>query len=362
MTKVYVPGVFDVFHVGHLNYIQSAAKQGDELIVGVQEDRSVLLHKGTRLVNSLPERIAIIEALRCVDSVISYTDVFQGAILDAFNIDVFVCGKDYGSNSEFHAQKQTIEFCQNNNIKIVKLERTAMVSSTSIRSKLRDFWSSRAAKIDDLPAGVTVLGSFQGDQNKVEEESRFEADLVLSAVKNHANKTLLDLGCGDGRLLVHLGPKFKKTKGVDYSTELVNLAKQKLSAHSIKTDFTVCDVTEYEDVAKYDVILLSGVIPCLDDEQFKKIILVLSSLATRETQLFVRTSIGIEKRLNIINQYASELGDIYTAYYRTLKEIADAFDKTDWKLSEKRMLYQHRKETAVWWLAFEFAPASLSFE
>lgn len=354
MKKVYVPGVFDMFHIGHLNYIKSAAKHGDMLIVGIQDDRSVLEHKGTKLVNSLPERIAIVEELRCVNLVISYTDVFQGTVLDAFDIDVFVCSEDYGDNNEFPKQKETLEFCRKNNIEIIKLERTATVSSTSIRSKLRDFWSSRAAKLDDLPAGVTVLGSFQGDQEKVEEESKREAELVLRAVENPAGKTLLDLGCGDGRLLFHLAPQFANSKGVDYSPELVNLAKQRLSACSPRPTFDVCDVTEYKDVNKYDVVLLSGVIPCLDDGQFEKIIPVLTGLSAPSTKLFIRTSIGIKKRLDIVNQYAVELNAVYTAYYRTLEEITVAFSDSRWYLTEKRELYQHRKETAVWWLVFDF--------
>lgn len=351
MARVYVPGVFDVFHIGHLNYIQAAAEQGDYLIVGVQDDRSVRKLKGTKLVNLLPERIAIIEALRCVDEVISYIDVSQGKLLKGLNIDVFVCSEDYAITDEYPEQKETLQFCEQNNIKVVRLERTVAVSSTAVRSQLRDFWSSRAAKSDDLPAGVTVLGSFSGDQAKVEEESETEAGLVLIGTTDSERKSLLDLGCGDGRLLMHLAPHFATARGVDYSSELIELAKQKTSEYS-NVSFEASDATTYQDEKNYDVLLLSGLIPCLDDLQMETMTATLENLAHPATQLFVRASIAVKERLDVVNQYATELNAIYTAYYRTPEEIIEMYSRYGWELLENQRLYQHREETAVDWFVF----------
>jgi cytidyltransferase-like protein len=58
MTRVYVPGVFDVFHIGHLNYLKSASENGDYLIVAVQDDREIMKQKGVAVVTPLPERVA----------------------------------------------------------------------------------------------------------------------------------------------------------------------------------------------------------------------------------------------------------------------------------------------------------------
>ena len=109
-TRVFAPGVFDVFHIGHLNYIQAASELGDVLVVGVQDDRAVVETKGTKLVNSLPERIAIIEALSCVKETVSYLNVFQGQLLKNLAIDVFACGEDYAMGGG-GATQLMIKYC-----------------------------------------------------------------------------------------------------------------------------------------------------------------------------------------------------------------------------------------------------------
>lgn len=66
----YVPGVFDMFHVGHLNLIASARPFCDHLIVGVVTDEVVEAVKGRPPVVPLRERMEIVAALRDVDEVV----------------------------------------------------------------------------------------------------------------------------------------------------------------------------------------------------------------------------------------------------------------------------------------------------
>lgn len=62
-------GVFDLFHVGHLRYLQYARAQGDRLLVGVVSDEDVWRFKAKRPVIALAQRMEIIAALACVDEV-----------------------------------------------------------------------------------------------------------------------------------------------------------------------------------------------------------------------------------------------------------------------------------------------------
>ena len=69
-VRGYVPGVFDMFHVGHLNLITSARPFCDHLIVGVVTDEVVEAVKGKPPVVPLRERMEIVAALRDVDEVV----------------------------------------------------------------------------------------------------------------------------------------------------------------------------------------------------------------------------------------------------------------------------------------------------
>ena len=70
MVIGYVPGVFDMFHVGHLNIIRNARPHCTRLIVGVVDDETVARVKGKHPVVPLSERIELVGALRDVDHVI----------------------------------------------------------------------------------------------------------------------------------------------------------------------------------------------------------------------------------------------------------------------------------------------------
>ena len=143
MKRLFVPGVFDVFHIGHLNYLKNAAQHGDYIIVGVQEDRSVFKSKGVKPVIPLAERMCILESLRFVDEVISYTSVFQGPLFEGLGIDVFAVGEEYGQDDRYPDQKRTLAYCAEQGIEVARVQRTLGVSSTNIRGRLKEFWDSR---------------------------------------------------------------------------------------------------------------------------------------------------------------------------------------------------------------------------
>ncbi|WAJ71407.1 adenylyltransferase/cytidyltransferase family protein [Catenovulum adriaticum] len=67
--KVLALGVFDLFHVGHLNFLKFARQQGDALIVGVAPDAMCLKSKGKAPIINQTDRMTIIEALGIVNTV-----------------------------------------------------------------------------------------------------------------------------------------------------------------------------------------------------------------------------------------------------------------------------------------------------
>jgi len=94
----YVPGVFDLFHVGHLNLLKNSKERCEYLIAGVLTDELVIHFKGKPPMIPFEERFAIIEAIKYVDEVVPVT--FENTCkIDAWHQLHFDChfsGSDHG--------------------------------------------------------------------------------------------------------------------------------------------------------------------------------------------------------------------------------------------------------------------------
>ncbi len=94
---VFTNGVFDILHAGHVSSLRQARELGDMLIVGVNSDESVRrLGKGpNRPVNPWEDRIAVLEALRCVNGAIAFDEDTPEALIAILKPEVHVKGGDY---------------------------------------------------------------------------------------------------------------------------------------------------------------------------------------------------------------------------------------------------------------------------
>ncbi|HEY8131124.1 MAG TPA: adenylyltransferase/cytidyltransferase family protein [Thermoanaerobaculia bacterium] len=89
-------GVFDVLHVGHVRYLQDAAKEADVLIVAVNGDDSVRALKGEgRPVTNEHERAELVSAIRGVSYVTIFHDTSPARLIAALKPDVHCKGTDY---------------------------------------------------------------------------------------------------------------------------------------------------------------------------------------------------------------------------------------------------------------------------
>ena len=89
-------GCFDLLHVGHVRYLQSAKELGDVLVVAVNSDESVRTLKGKgRPFMPVMERMEVISALRCVDYVTTFSERNAEKILLLLKPDIHAKGTDY---------------------------------------------------------------------------------------------------------------------------------------------------------------------------------------------------------------------------------------------------------------------------
>jgi glycerol-3-phosphate cytidylyltransferase len=95
----YTTGVFDLFHVGHLNILKRAKERCDYLIVGVSTDELVMKYKNKQPVIPFHERIEIVEGIKHVDMVVPQTNRDKFSAWEMLKFDVMFVGDDWkGSN------------------------------------------------------------------------------------------------------------------------------------------------------------------------------------------------------------------------------------------------------------------------
>lgn len=93
---VFTNGCFDLLHLGHITYLQSAKMLGDLLVVGVNSDASVSRLKGPeRPIKDESQRSSILAALECVDYVVMFEEDTPQRIIDELLPDILVKGGDY---------------------------------------------------------------------------------------------------------------------------------------------------------------------------------------------------------------------------------------------------------------------------
>jgi len=93
---VFTNGVFDLLHVGHVQYLQKARSFGDILILGLNTDASVRRLKGPdRPLQSQKDRATILLALECVDYVVTFGEDTPDKLIREIKPDVLVKGADY---------------------------------------------------------------------------------------------------------------------------------------------------------------------------------------------------------------------------------------------------------------------------
>ena len=96
---VFTNGCFDLFHVGHVEYLAEARKLGDFLVVGLNSDRSVRMIKGlSRPINTQTARAVVLAALGCVDVVVLFDETDPLPLILSIRPDILVKGGDWTLN------------------------------------------------------------------------------------------------------------------------------------------------------------------------------------------------------------------------------------------------------------------------
>lgn len=129
----YTTGVFDMFHIGHLNILKKSKELCDYLIVGVTTDELTYSRKQKYPVICQDDRMSIIQSIKYVDKVVWQNDMDKLKAVVENKVDVVFVGSDWKGTKEWEMYEK--EFAEVN-CKVVYLDHTEGISSTILRDKL----------------------------------------------------------------------------------------------------------------------------------------------------------------------------------------------------------------------------------
>ncbi len=144
MVIGYTTGVYDLFHIGHLNLLKNAKGMCDKLIVGVTTD-DLVSYKGKQAMIPFEDRIEIVRSCRYVDAAVPQYDMDKLTACKKLGATIMFVGDDWYGTEKW--QQYEKDFAANG-IRIVYFPYTKGISSTRITQALQQArgWSSETAK------------------------------------------------------------------------------------------------------------------------------------------------------------------------------------------------------------------------
>lgn len=131
----YTTGVYDMFHIGHLNILKRAKENCEYLIVGVSTDELVSNYKHKKPIIPFEDRLAIVEAIKYVDKVVAQDSMDKIVALDKFEFDVVFVGSDWQGTEKWNKIEEDFKA---RGVDVVYLSHTDGISSTILRDKLNE--------------------------------------------------------------------------------------------------------------------------------------------------------------------------------------------------------------------------------
>ena len=159
MKKIFTNGCFDLLHIGHIKLLEFAGKQGDHLIVGIDDDASVEGLKGdNRPITPVDERAQLVASLKWVDEVVVFSGAEElQACLDELDPDIVIKGSDWSKG----------EVIKNKRAGVILFDHTGH-SSTSIIEKIGEQFASKAKTMAPIHR-FTLYGEEISEEEKPNE-------------------------------------------------------------------------------------------------------------------------------------------------------------------------------------------------
>lgn len=173
MCTVYVDGVFDLFHEGHINFLKVASSYG-KLIVGVHNDRYVETYKRKPVIPEVT-RYEVVRSCRFVDQVIEGVEDLTDEMIDRYGISIVIHGDDF---LEADIVRHYLPAIRRGIFQTIPY--TKGVSSTEIISKIED----RFSRTGDGMIAYILVDEFHQDLQEFESHENVEIDYIRQGEGN----------------------------------------------------------------------------------------------------------------------------------------------------------------------------------
>ena len=193
--------------------------------------------------------------------------------------------------------------------------------------KVKDFFNKRATKDSE---GLYSIVLFQDKENS-EQRHEDEKNIFYENI-DVSGKSVLEIGCGVGRWAEALHGKCGSYLGLDFSEELLEIAKesykefddckfQLMSATDIKVDELIIK-------PPFDVVIFSGFLMYINDDDINIIMDEVNQICADDKKVFAMEPIShMDSRLTLKDFYSEGLESDYSAIYRTESEYVEFFEK-----------------------------------
>lgn len=189
----------------------------------------------------------------------------------------------------------------------------------------KSFFDNRAKKYNNKsPYAVTMYQD--NNPELVISRNYEEINTLIPFLSLSKSSKILDVACGIGRWSDAISEEIDSYCGVDFCEGLIEIAKSR--NNNSNRSFFVGKSTELSQIfpnAKFNVVLLIGFLQYINDDDAIITLDEIEKLCDESAVICIKTSIGIDERLTLKNQFSEELLDNYNAIYRTRNELLNIF-------------------------------------
>lgn len=136
----YTTGVYDMFHIGHLNIIKRAKEQCEYLIVGVSTDELVESYKKKTPVINFEDRCAIVESIKYVDKVVPQVTMNKMEAYKSLKFDALFHGNDWQGSTMYN---KIVDDFSEVGVDVVFLPHTEGISSSLLKERLDKIYENK---------------------------------------------------------------------------------------------------------------------------------------------------------------------------------------------------------------------------
>jgi len=133
MKTIFTCGVFDLYHIGHLNFLKESKSCGDKLIVGVNTDEFTLSYKNKMPIIPFEQRIQIVNSCKYVDFTVKAEEYLPLKYIKQYNINLITVGSDWKG-----VEIESLKWAKVNNINIKYIDYTNNISTSYIIKKIKE--------------------------------------------------------------------------------------------------------------------------------------------------------------------------------------------------------------------------------